>query len=86
MFDPFPYPFNYIQIYDHFTSSKFEIGLFGPNGVVALVNNQILSLDKHCMKKCWSKNKFLVQKKGPVSGFVGRIPHPSLESRINRNP
>ena len=23
--------------------------------------------------------------KGPVSGFVGRIPHPSLESRINRN-
>ena len=25
-------------------------------------------------------------KKGPVSGFVGRIPHPSLESRNNRNP
>ena len=23
--------------------------------------------------------------KGPVSGFVGRIPLPSLESRINRN-
>ena len=23
--------------------------------------------------------------KGPVSGFVGLIPHPSLESRINRN-
>ena len=23
--------------------------------------------------------------KGPVSGFVGLIPHPSLESRIDRN-
>ena len=23
--------------------------------------------------------------KGPVSGFAGLIPHPSLESRINRN-
>ena len=26
-----------------------------------------------------------VRQKGPVSGFVGFIPHPSLESRINRN-
>ena len=23
--------------------------------------------------------------KGPVSGFVGHIPHPSLDSRISRN-
>ena len=84
------------MIKDEFTFSFF----FSAKNKMSFIYQKLRDRDRTYIKeKVKSRDKYTcsefsndpVEKtdvrklKGPVSGFVGLLPHPSLESRIDRN-